>query len=301
MKNAIVYYYNLTPSDIHQRGKEFTFHINEVNYMLFPVERSEQDVKMLYELLFLLYQYGIYYHQIISNKDNQLVTFINGSAYVLLRIYINDRRKVMLKDLDLLNNVILSDDLQSKKMNWYDLWTKKIDYFEYQINQLGRKFPLIRESFSYFIGLGENAISLIRNVVQVQNYVSHFRVSVNNSLIQFYNPLNLVIDNRVRDACEYFKSCFFELKISLEQLFLHITNYIESNYLTIDECLLFLGRMIYPTYYFDMYEQVVENKISEKNLLNIISRVDEYEDLLRKLYQYLKSIMTLPEIEWLAL
>ena len=301
MKNAIVYYYNLTPSDIHQRGKEFTFHINEVNYMLFPVERSEQDVKMLYELLFLLYQYGIYYHQIIPNKDNQLVTFINGSAYVLLRIYINDRRKVMLKDLDLLNNVILSGDLQSKKMNWYDLWTKKIDYFEYQINQLGRKFPLVRESFSYFIGLGENAISLIRNVVQVQNYVSHFRVSVNDSLIQFYNPLNLVIDNRVRDACEYFKSCFFELNISLDQLFLHITNYIERNYLTIDECLLFLGRMIYPTYYFDMYEQVVENKIPEKNLLNIISRVDEYEDLLRKLYQYFKSIMTLPEIEWLAL
>lgn len=301
MKNAIVYYYNLTPSDIHQRGREFTFRIDEANYMLFLVERNEQDIKMLYNLLFLLYQYGIYYHQIIPNKDNQLITFINGNVYVLLRVYINDERKVTVNDLKLLNGVILSDDLPVKKNNWYDLWTKKIDYFEYQVNQLGRKFPIVRESFSYFVGLGENAISLVRNVTAVQNYVSHLRVSVNDSLVQFYNPLNLIIDNKVRDACEYFKSYFFEFDITPDELILYIINYIETNYLTVDECVLFLGRMIYPTYYFDIYEQVVENKMPEKKLLNVINKVDQYESLLKKLYRYFKSIMTLPEVEWLSL
>ena len=73
----------------------------------------------------------------------------------------------------------------------------------------------------------------------------------------------------------------------------------ENNRLTINSCLLFLSRMFYPTFYFDIYENVLQGKEKEKSLLKVISRINEYEYLLKQIYLYLRSIMNVPEIEWL--
>ena len=46
------------------------------------------------------------------------------------------------------------------------MWIRKIDYFEYQISQFGKKYPIIRESFNYYVGLAENGISLLNKAMK---------------------------------------------------------------------------------------------------------------------------------------
>lgn len=302
MKNAIVYYYNLKPTNIHQKSRNFYFSFENESYVLMPFDDKTLDINNLYEISLYLFQQGIYVHQFVVNKDGFLVTIINSISYVLLKTYISQQSKITINNIYVFNNILLNEKLSKvKRPGWYQLWIKKIDYFEYQVNQLGKRYPLIRESFSYFVGLSETAIILVRDVAKVDSGIAHERITKDDTLFDLYNPLNLIVDSRIRDACEYFKSCFFNSddKIDSDLILDEIKIYIQSNRLTVDECILFLGRMIYPSFYFDIYENVLQGKDKEKSLLSVISKINNYEQLLKKIYLYLSSIMSVPEIEWI--
>ena len=57
--------------------------------------------------------------------------------------------------------------------------------------------------------------------------------------------------------------------------------------------------MLYPTYYYDLLEKIIKNETEEKEIINIISRVGEYENIIKKLYKYYKAFIKIPIIEWL--
>ena len=176
--------------------------------------------------------------------------------------------------------------------DWYYLWTNKVDYLEYQISQIGKKYSLIRESFSYYIGLAENAISLIKGVSNKNFYsLTHKRIEYNYTTYDLYNPLNFNIDLRIRDVCEYFKSCFFNDINVNEQVRL----YLFYNKLNYEESCCFMARMLFPTYYFDMYEKIITGESDDSSLKNIINKANEYEKLLREINLYLN----LNSIDWL--
>ena len=60
------------------------------------------------------------------------------------------------------------------------------------------------------------------------------------------------------------------------------------------------ARLIYPTYYFDVYENVIENKIDEEELLSIINKADDYELFLEKCYKEINKMYYLEKIEWIV-
>lgn len=62
---------------------------------------------------------------------------------------------------------------------------------------------------------------------------------------------------------------------------------------------MFLARLIYPTYYFDMYEQIISGKVKEQELNKIIAKNQEFENQIKKIYNYYKSFLHLTPIEWL--
>ena len=62
---------------------------------------------------------------------------------------------------------------------------------------------------------------------------------------------------------------------------------------------MFFVRLLFPTFYFDIYEDVILDEKNEKELLKIVTHIKEYERMIALTYQYLKSIIYLPEIEWL--
>ena len=69
--------------------------------------------------------------------------------------------------------------------------------------------------------------------------------------------------------------------------------------LTRYEYLMFFIRMLYPSFYFDLYEDIMHYNKDEKLLIPAIEHINEYEILLKKLYIFIGNIVTLPEIEWI--
>ena len=152
------------------------------------------------------------------------------------------------------------------------------------------------ESSNYFFGLTEMAIALLNNRLDVQ-YLSicHKRINKDTNLFQFYNPLNFVVDTRVRDVAEYFKH--FDNKEIMNEIY----NYIKNNNLSKEELILFFIRLIYPTYYYDLYEKIISGKVSEKEMNKIIKNIDGMEMIIKKTYMYLSNICSMPLIEWLII
>ena len=288
MKNALNYYYNLNIETIHQKNKNYYFKINNSQFLL--LEYLEDDVNEIYNLNIYLTQI-FKFHKIILNKDNSPLTIINEKKYILLEL-IDYNNNLTINDIIKINNIPINKNLKFKQNDWFSLWVNKIDYFEYQINQIGKKYPLIRKSFNYYIGLAENAISLMKTVKNENIYLSlsHKRI---NTAFDLYNPLNLIIDIRVRDICEYLKYNFFENKDILNDLniFLHYNN------LSNDELLCFLARMLFPTYYFDLYEKIIKNEIKEEEIKKIIFKANKYEEILKYIYLNIKNNNIY--IEWL--
>jgi len=293
MKNTLNYYYGIDVLNIHQKDKKFYFKYNNKEYIF--IECDIPNIDKIYNLAIKLNQLGIPCHRIIENKSNQIITNVNNTNYILMETYIT-KEKIKLNDIITFNNISINDETL-KIDSWYNLWTAKVDYFEYQISQIGKKYPLIRKSFSYYIGLSENAISLVKTIVEKNTYaLCHRRINYLDTTQELYNPLNFIIDLRVRDVCEYFKNSFFNGNAIENELF----NFLNLNNFDYNESCLFLSRMLFPTYYFDLYEKINNNEIDENSINNITKLSLEYETLIKKLYFYLKNKVNIPTIEWLT-
>lgn len=291
MKNTINYYYNLNINTIHQKEKNYYFKADNKNYLLLKCSNIE-ELDDIYRLNIYLSQI-LPVNRIVLNVNNEVITKINDSNYLLLELFSNNN-KINLNNIIELSNIRIPFSVDKLKRNdWYNLWIKKVDYFEYQLSQIGKKYPLIRESFNYYIGLAENAIILVNNIDfnNIPLGLSHRRIT--NMSFNLYNPLNIVIDARIRDVCEYFKFCFFNnIDIGMElELFLSYNSF------DINEAKLFLARMFFPTYYFDLYEKIIDNEIDESEIKKIIIKADNYEKILKQVYYHFKNNQI--NIEWL--
>lgn len=296
MKNAINYYYNLYADKIHQTHQKYRFETNNQKYVLMPVDRTNEEVKELYNLTLNLYQKNFLCHQFVLNKDGNLITIINNIPYALFIVYNDSNLEINLEDIIKLSD-LKSTEKSLRRDNWLDLWKGKVDYIEYQMSQFGKKYPLINESLNYYIGLSETAISLLQYIPNYQSdvVINHRRLRFNTTVFEFYNPLNFVLDTRVRDIIEYFKSLFFQGEDITEDL----KRYIYINKLNRVECLLLLARLIFPTFYFDLYEDILISNLDEKVILKILNKASDYQKFISNIYMYLKDFINIPEIEWL--
>ena len=59
------------------------------------------------------------------------------------------------------------------------------------------------------------------------------------------------------------------------------------------------ARLLYPSYYFDVYEDVMNNNGDEERLVTIISKVQDYEFFLKKAYEEINKYTHLEKIDWL--
>ena len=246
---------------------------------------------------------NILVHEIIPNKDKFIVTIINNIPYILYKVYINKEKKITLQELTYLSNYNFEYSDILKRNNWDILWSKKIDYLEYQINQTGKKYPILVDSFSYFVGLAENAISYVKNTTleaqkeQIDNEViSHRKIHKEDTIYSIYNPLNIIIDHKSRDVSEYIKLSFLN---NNQNIYQELDTYFQNNYLSYYGTRLLFARIIYPSFYFDLYEQIILNIKPESEILNITTRTKEYEKYIKNIYYYLKKYYNIPEIEWI--
>lgn len=302
MKNNIMYYYNLRIDNITQNNNNYYFTINNDNYCFTIYTRDIKESNEIYKLNKYMLSSNILVHEIIPNKDNYVVTIINNIPYILYKIYINKNKKLTINELTYLSNYTYQVDKILTRNNWNILWSTKIDYFEYQINQMGKKYPILVDTFAYFTGLAENAISYVKyTTLETQMETSDNPVishrKINNNIEPLYNPLNIILDHKSRDIAEYIKLSFLNKNTNIYQ---ELDSYFSSNYYSEYGLRLLYARIIYPSFYFDMYEQIIQGLRKESDLLNIVSLLDDYELYLKEMYYYLKKYHNIPEIDWIT-
>ena len=302
MKNNIMYYYNLRIDNITQNNNNYYFTINNDNYCFTIYTRDIKESNEIYKLNKYMLSSNILVHEIIPNKDNYVVTIINNIPYILYKIYINKNKQLNINELTYLSNYTYQVDKILTRNNWNILWSNKIDYFEYQINQMGKKYPILVDTFAYFTGLAENAISYVKYTTletQIETsdnpVISHRKI--NNTIESLYNPLNIILDHKSRDIAEYIKLSFLNKNTNIYQ---ELDSYFSNNYYSEFGLRLLYARIIYPSFYFDMYEQIIQGLRKESDLLNIVSLLDDYELYLKEMYYYLKKYHNIPEIDWIT-
>lgn len=299
MKNVINYNYGFNIIELYNFDNMYYFNSDNNNYYFMIYSRNIEDIKFLLDLNVELKNRRVLTNDIVLNKFNSPITIVDNIPYILIRENIINKQ-IDINDIFYIQNntVNIKCNKSLLRNNLILLWENKIDFYERKINDLNSK-ELIYNSIDYYIGLGENAISyLINNNAKINNYVlSHIRINILRGSLDFYNPINYVIDNRTRDFSEYIKDLFMIDKIDKTLLFTYL-NYMNF---TRDEYILLISRMLYPSYYFDLIDRIIFNNENEKILESIINRKEEYLDIIRNIYIHANNIrrINIPYIEWI--
>ena len=151
MKNTINYYYNFNPDRINKIFNYYYFYINNELYYFIEYNRKYDDRFAIYEFNNLMIKQKILVNEIINNRNNNVVTIVNKTPYILVRVVININKPISLSEINYLASKTVHYDDSLMRGNWGYLWMNKIDYLEYFTEQNYKKYPLIVNSFNYFI------------------------------------------------------------------------------------------------------------------------------------------------------
>ncbi len=294
MKNAIMFYYNLNPENLNSTSNSHSFYIGYDKFYLVKLTRPEADIN---EIINITRSTKTSYHTIIPNRQGQYYTDIEKDKYLLLKINGSENEEIDLRDI--LKSQLPYNNKKTilNRTNWSTLWSEKVDYLEYQVSELAIEHPIIKSSFSYYVGIAENAIEYFNmlNPENMPTYISHKRIEFPTLQKDILNPLNIVVDYRVRDIASYIKSKFFKSDNIIEDI-KFLTN---NNYLSPLEYNLLFARLLYPSYYFDTLYKVLEKGLDEESLLVYINKVDAYEEFLNDVYREFTKVSSMIKIDWL--
>lgn len=295
MKNILTFYYNLSPYEVHNKDNYYFFNINNYYFKMVPFDDDPNKTSSIYELNSYLSSIANI-DRIILNKYNKPFTIINGIPYILYLTTNNNN--ISLAMISNLSNINIENIEALERNNWEILWENKIDYFEMQVGENAKKYPLIRESFDYFVGMAENAISYLVNtklevkkMIFDKKVVSH--ITLNDSL---YSPLNIILDHKARDIAEYIKISFFNNNYNI---FKELDEYFFYNNYSLYGIRVLYARILYPSFYFNLYDDIVSGKKEEKEMNLIIDKVSDYQKYLYDIFIYLKGRYDIPEVEWI--
>ena len=304
MKDTISFYYNIDIDTLEEKDGKYHFKYQNRDFFFVFFNRNLEELEDLLACISEMQKKGIDVHGILINKDNSILTKINEYNYILFSVN-NCSETYDIFDIIDMNNKLTLNNYNSKlyRNNWENLWMQKVDYFEYQIRELGLDKQVIKNSFSYYIGLAENAISYVHNVKlkypsQGTTVLSHRRIFYPNYKLNYLNPLSFIFDLEVRDIAEYLKAMFFS-EDDESEILEELKSFLKIKRLTIYEYNMLYARLLYPSYYFDIYEEIMNKERSEEDLLKIISKNENFEEFLKKAYLEITKYAILEKVEWI--
>ena len=305
MKETIMYYYNIDVDVLEENDGKYHFKYQNRDYFFVFYNRNLEELDDIITCVFNMKEKGILVNDIIMNINGSFLTSINGFNYILMSV-VNPKEEFDIFDIVNIASKLHLNNNTSKlyRNNWGTLWMQKIDYFEYQIRELALNKPVVKDSFSYYIGLAENAISYVNNInarfpnVSSAVVLAHRRVFYPNYKLNFFNPLSFIFDLEVRDVAEYLKAMFFAIDTEYEVLE-DLKSYLSIRSLSVYDASMLYARLLYPSYYFDIYEEVMNKERDEEDLVRVIKKADLYEDFLKKAYLEITKYAMIEKIDWL--
>ena len=303
MKETLEYYYNLDIDNLEELDGKYHFKIENQDFFFVFYNRGLEELEDIIGVCNEMFLKGINVHEVIRNRDNSFLTKVNEYNYILFKVNNLSEEYDIFDMVNISNKLVLNNNKSSLyRNNWGSLWSDKIDFFEYQVRELGVEKNVVKSSFSYYVGLSENAISYVNNAILKYGGVSsgrivlsHRRVFYPNYKLNYMNPLSFVFDLEVRDVAEYLKSMFF--KKDIEYCLDELKSYLSIRKLNIYEYHMFYARLLYPSYYFDVYDSVMNKNVNEEELVKIVKRSNDYEKFLKKTYLEISKYVRLYKID----
>ena len=295
MNNAILFFYGINASGIKKINNNYYFKYLNDNYGIYSYKRDILDSIYLYNLNLEMLNRGLIGYEIILTNTKQVLFIYEGKYYILMKFPNIINRTITYNDLITFNFEIDNNRyVKLDKSDWGLSWSNKIDFIEYQFNQIKNKYPILENYIDYYIGMWENAISYFNNNVTFNSkkYICHKRVSVNMSLYDFLNPLNFVVDYKERDIGEYLKSYVTSKNFSLNLFDNYFNNFSRES------IILLISRLLFPSYFFDIYENIVIDNIKENEISNIISKNKNIISFLKYIFNRLRNV-NIPYIDWI--
>ncbi len=304
MKDTIEFYYGLDIDTLEELDGKYHFKIENQDYFFVFYNRRMEELDDIINVCGEMFQKGINTHIIYLNKNNSYLTKVGNYNYILFSVNNLSEEYDIFDMVKISEKLILNNNKSSLyRNNWAKLWSEKIDYFEYQVRELSIEKTIVKNSFSYYIGLAEDAISYVNSTSlkygsnPYRIVLSHRRVFYPNYKLNYLNPLSFIFDLEVRDIAEYLKTMFFKENIDycLEEL----SSYLKIRHLSLYEYQMLYARLLYPTYYFDIYDEVMNKNVSEEKLVEVIKRCNEYEQFLKRAYLEISKYARIEKISWI--
>ncbi len=304
MKETLEYYYGLDIESIEELDGKYHFKIENQDYFFVFYNRGIEELEDIINVSNEMVKKGINVHKILINRNNSFLTKVGEYNYILFAVSNLNEEYDIFDMVKISEKLVLNNNKSNLyRNNWGTLWSEKIDYFEYQVRELSIEKDVVKNSFSYYVGMAENAISYVNNTNMKYGgdayriVLSHRRVFYPNYKLNYLNPLSFVFDLEVRDIAEYLKAMFFKKDISfcLDEL----SSYLKIRHLSLYEYQMLYARLLYPTYYFDVYESVMNKNGDEEQLVNIIKKCDSYEEFLKNAYLEISKYAKIDKIEWI--
>ena len=298
MKETINYYYNVYPNSLSKIDNGVYFYLNSFKYYFVKYDRSPSEIDFLVQISNELYNRNILVDTFIKNKDNSFFVKVNDDIFVLLRVNSLENDVYNLNDIIEFNNKIIVS--KHMHVSWSNLWMKRVDDLESELSEYNKEYPIVRETFDYYVGLAENAISYFNDTL-TQEDINSVKINLNHKKIFtptycgfIYNPLTFTLDYEVRDIAEYIKSSFFDDSFYIEDIY----EVLKKNYSKASLRLLY-ARLLYPNYYFNALEKIFVLDEKEVIINKYVGKISEYEKLLDQIYKIINKKVSLPPVEWL--
>lgn len=156
-----------------------------------------------------------------------------------------------------------------RKLNWRNLWIKKVDYIKEIHLEIKGKYACIDESINYYITMAEIAICYLNNYDNFYDYsyIQH-KIILDET---FFNKSYITEDIKERDFAEYLKYIYFNHNYDMNFLgeLLARGNGIFNYDLVI-------ARLLFPNYYFFYLEKYLLE--DDDRLFSIIDCSFDYEN-----------------------
>lgn len=304
MNDTIRYYYNIEIDDLENLDGKYHFKYENQDFFFVYYNRGVEELEDLINVGNEMRLKGINVHSLILNINKSYLTKVGEYNYILFSVSNLEEEYDIFEIVKIQKKLVLNNKRSNLyRNNWAYLWSEKVDYFEYQVRELGLEKSIIKDSFSYYIGLAENAISYVNNAefkyggLNALVTLSHRRIFYPNIKLNYMNPLSFIFDLRVRDIAEYLKAIFF--KKGLEYTMDELRSYLRIEYLSIYELEMFYARLLYPTYYFDIYDDIMNKDGNEEVLVDIIKKIKDYELFLKEAYLEVSKYAKIDKINWI--
>ena len=191
------------------------------------------------------------------------------------------------------NRMLLLDDIYAngyhhityvKKdhFTWPKLWKNKIDQVNYLIDNISLDLNSLA-IVNYYLALAELSIALLTQIKMdyIPLSLCHNRINKNADLYDYYSVTGLVIDHFTRDIGEYIKNYIYSNnEIDLDK-FKSIWQ------LSIDEKYLLLARLIFPSHFFDIFDNYVLNQKDFQDFYKEFLYHERFENNLTHIINYL--------------